>query len=451
MPDFIIATLDDIELRTQTIEDDLSNTNVRHELVGRNGAIIEPMGQNATVFKMRVFFMGEDSIAPFVNFPSFLDLIKENRIMELNHPVFGIVDVAIDKIGNIYNNRKDTAEVVLELVQHTAETRPVFVENVVGATEKSFVDSMVETYDKIVNDIEVALELDSGGVLEVLIDAGETIGEAFSDFTGATREFISVIDNAVSGMQSTLAGIVNPANSLVGSIDFLTDLPGTLLKSIAQTAERYEILYEDIIDSPESFVQSFQTGLLTLETTLGVTVGDLSGVQTDAEINKDAAKTMISNQIKIVGAMTSSKNVATAYDNDETKQSEITKRESEEPIDVLGNYNKPEPLEFPLSIDDIEASLAAQQSYAQEAVNVARNEVRELKTATRILKRHVDMIKLEREQIITITVDPPTPLHVLLLKQGLPRDMYPRIVDLNRDNMPNPSFVSGDTRFYATG
>jgi hypothetical protein len=55
--------------------------------------------------------------------------------------------------------------------------------------------------------------------------------------------------------------------------------------------------------------------------------------------------------------------------------------------------------------------------------------------------------KLQLDRVKTITVDQPTPLHLLCLQNGLPYAMAERIWDLNPD-LENPTFCKGKVKIY---
>jgi len=62
------------------------------------------------------------------------------------------------------------------------------------------------------------------------------------------------------------------------------------------------------------------------------------------------------------------------------------------------------------------------------------------------LQEHVGTIKLERDRIVSISLDNALPLHLVCLRQGLPYAYAERLLSINE--LPHPSFAQGEVSVY---
>jgi hypothetical protein len=79
------------------------------------------------------------------------------------------------------------------------------------------------------------------------------------------------------------------------------------------------------------------------------------------------------------------------------------------------------------------------------AVEVARD-MDDLKKMAAALLTQVNTVRLEREKMVTVTLDNPLPLHLVCLKYGLPYADAERLIKVNRIARPNA--VSGEVSIY---
>ena len=115
-------------------------------------------------------------------------------------------------------------------------------------------------------------------------------------------------------------------------------------------------------------------------------------------------------------------------------------------FDALGNYTNPDPLPDIMTVNDLENTLAAVRTFIQEAVDQSR-QLESLKAEALVLLNHVDTIKLQREKIVQIQVNNPTPLHLILLDNNIPYNEADHIMSIN--SIDNPNFTRGAVNIYA--
>ena len=95
------------------------------------------------------------------------------------------------------------------------------------------------------------------------------------------------------------------------------------------------------------------------------------------------------------------------------------------------------------------------RKFCQERIGVygsndptATREVPSLKAMCSAILAYVETVKLEMEAIVTIDVDPPMPLHMVCLREGLPYAMAERILSIN--SIGNSNAVSGKINIYVS-
>lgn len=443
------ATLNNLVLEYDAISDGFEKSIIEHQFPQKDGSKLEDMGQNARTITMRCFFWDGPGHETYQGHYDLLTLLEEQDILELNHPQYGLLKVKIRSVNVRHDDRERTSEIDLSLIEDLrGEVQPVYREDVAGKTEIALSDCFGEAAEELAQDIRDALGPEASAILDQTLDAGQGIIDQFTDLTGAARAYVSKVDSIVSSMEATLNEIANPANSLIATINFATDLPGRVVQAIAETAERYVILFESIQDSPDRFIQSFESSMLELKDSLGITESTIDE-ETGNQVQQaqTAAEVNIAKQIDITGSMTAAATVGQIYSDDEAERDTVRSQEKTASFDAEGNYTKAEPTPEILTINDIEKSLATIREYLQSAIDQARD-VPSLKTMARSLLLHANKIKLEREKIIGIEVENETPLHLVCLANGLPYNMADRILSLN-PNFQNPSEVYGTVSIYA--
>ena len=281
----------------------------------------------------------------------------------------------------------------------------------------------------------------------------------------------------VGTLEATLNTIANPANSLISIINYGTSLPGRVIGAVARCLERYALLYSTFSSAPARFIDSMinGVGLLlndsgTVKSPTAVTAANYSaqraagGTVSIPGMGQTASTNTASNcgvlaiasgpfqkTTIIAAASYVALQAAYLYKTDSTLRDAQKKIEGSQAFDALGNYTPPDPLDpslpdAPMTVGELESSLAAVRTCLQAAINLSRQST-SLKKQALQLQTHVSSVKLEREKMIQVQLDNPMPLHLVCLKYGLPYTAAKRLLTIN--NIRNPNCTSGQVNVYA--
>jgi prophage DNA circulation protein len=433
MADTWQAKIDGYALEIETIEDSIEKSVARYEFPFRNGALLEDMGQKGRVIKIKCLFYEET----YEDHIDFLKHLESRELFELAHPKYGIIKGCVQAVSVRHDDRVRAAEVDITFAESLLAPEPQNAPAVDHSGEKTFEQGQREAADALTERIKNGIGKGADAIISRTLDPDTSLLAQFSDISGAARDFVTELDSCVNTLEGDLNTIANPANSLVATITFATDLPGRVLGALAKTLERYSILYDSVKNSPVRFVQSFRDGVAELKATLPAS---------SKNAVKQAAIDAIQEHLQIAAAQRLGLDLAYIYKDDETarqKQKNLAKTKS---FDIRGNYIKSEPAEPILTIGEIEKSLADVRTEIRSAIETERS-MESLKEMAQQLLFHVNTIKLEREKIRTVGIDNSTPLHLICLRYGLPYAYAERIHAIN--SIKNPSFVSGEVSIYA--
>jgi prophage DNA circulation protein len=442
MADLHAAQLDGFALEIETIDDAVEKAIVRHEYPYQNGALLEDMGQKARVVKFRCYFW--DDGADHATYDTHTELLKHldsMDISELVHPKYGPMKGRVESMAVRHDDRDRFAEIditfVEGLIEDGGDTRH---EDVEAGAEEAYNDGIEKQKEEFARDVQDALGPESQSILDRVLDPARGIVEQFGGVTTKARNYLKEVESYVGTMDAAVNTIANPANSLVSTINYGTDLPGRVIGSVSRCVERYALLYDSLKTSPARFVNSMVFGLKGLSNASG-----------------KFAKTTT-----IAAASHTALQTAYLYKADETLRVAQKQREGQRAFDAEGNYTAPATVvgggnisggaaatapETAMTVGELESSLAAVRSGLQEAIDISRQNT-SLKQQALQLQTHVNSIKLEREKIIRVLLDNPLPLHLVCLRYGLPYNAAERLLTINA--IRNPNCASGEVSVYAS-
>lgn len=437
MPDLYPAELDGFALEIETTDDAFEKAIVRHEYPFMNGALLEDMGRKARIVKFRCYFW--DDGADHATYDTHIELVKHlasQEISELVHPKYGPLRGCVESMSVRHDDRDRTAEIdvtfVEGLIEDGGDTRHDDVE---AGAEEAYNDGIEDQKKEFADDVKDALGPEGQGILDRVLDPAKGIVEQFQDVSTKARNYLKTVESYVGTMEATLNTIANPANSLVSTINYGTNLPGRVIGSVSRVVERYALLYDSLKTAPARFVNSMTFGLKGLSNASG----KFSKTTTSAAASYTALQT------------------AYIYKADETLRVAQKKSEGLRAFDVVGNYTAPEVAtagaaattapETTMTVNELESSLAAVRGSLQEAIDLSRQNT-SLKQQALQLQTHVNSIKLEREKITRVLLDNPMPLHLVCLRYGLPYNAAERLLTIN--SIRNPNCASGEVSVYAS-
>lgn len=415
-----------IPLELENVDDSFGNALVQHEYPNSDGADLENQGRTPRRVRLKAIFWDEPNHIGYDNHFALIQVL-DAKVVELNHPVYGLLKGMVGQINVRHDDTERYAEVEFEFVeQGRSDTVAVQVVDVVASMENGFEAALDAELTRIEADARDAAEDDYETIVEVDLSdvpAGDSILDRFYGVSRAAWEYVKQADAALRAIEGTLIEVAAPANSLVATVSFSTNLPGRILSSVANCVERYATLGESLYDSPFRFCDSLKAGLLQLE----------------------AAVPAFSSQVRSIGAARCCLALGEIFDADDQTWRANAANVSQPAFDPKGN-RRPTPAPTPtLSTLEMENAAALLRTWVQEAVDLDRTRT-ELKVMARDLTSHISEVKLQRENLVSVRIDQPMPLHLVCLKQGLDYRDADRLLAVNRIRKPN--FVEGDILVY---
>lgn len=414
------ASLGGFALDVETIDDTIEKAIARYEYPFRDGADTDDLGEKARTIRLRCYWLGEQ----YAEHYRFLEYIKGRDLFELTHPKYGLLKGRIESIGIRHDDRIETAEVDLAFVQSLEDQEPGRVyANVKAAGEEAFVTSIDEQTNLLEMDFRTDLGAIAQEILAQQLDPELGILEQFSSVSLAARNVLKAVDAYAGKLDGLLAAIPNPANSLLATISYPPTLVGRVIRSLTRAVERQARSLDSLRSAPDRYLAS-------LRDALGVLAGESGSFAT---------------QTRIAGSRHLALEAGELYQTDEAGRQEQRRSEAVRSIDALGRYSPPPPVPQVMSVRELERSLVTVRAELQTAVDAARDQ-QSLKAMARQLLEHVNQVKLERDRMMTVTLDNPMPLHLLCLRQGVSYRQASRLLAVN--NIPQPNFTSGSVTVY---
>lgn len=413
--------LDDFELDIETLDERHEKALVRHEFPGRDGADLEALGMGARVLTLRAHFLD----AHIDDVEAFLWWIRQDEENELTHPIFGTVRGRVES-SSVRWTDADDAEVDITFVEQYHEEDSEYVPNVLVQGENGFAVGQVQLMAQYAEDLQSELGADGLTVLgQTLAEGQSVLSQVLGKVGWVARQAISRLDSTLNVLTATLDTVANPADSVVSTIEYGTNLPGRVLGTVARTVERYAIAAATVASAPSRFVDSMQSGLLALE----------------------ASAEPLSKYIAACGALHTGIVIARMFDEDETRRDAVRAAEATPAFDVLGNRVRTGTTPEIYSATELETALAAYMTLTQAAVDLNRSSGA-LKSMAGHLVDHVSRIKLERQRIRQVTIKGTQPLHLICHNLGLGYEAAERVLAIN-PQIKNPNFVEGVISVYA--
>lgn len=426
MGDRYDASIDGFSLDCETLRDRIGKSIAKYEYPYRDGAETEDMGEQAWQIRIRCYFLENR----YTRHIEFLEHLKSRDLFELTHPKYGIKKGRIEEISVRHDDRQETAEIDIGFVEDLGSQESAIATydlDVTAETEEAFTDGQDEMKDSFSNAAREELGTDAIEILEKELDDDLGIVEQFPGVRTSTRTWLKAVETYVTTLQAEASDVANPANSLIAMIDYGAALPGRVIGALAQTAERYAVLYETLKESPVRYLTNIKNSMADLADSVDV----------------------FSDMTLAAGAQRLALEAAAIYAEDEEERNRQRRRETgsdQGAFDVEGNYIPQEEIGAVLTVRELEQSLADVRTELQAAVDADRT-LSQMKVMARKLLEHVMVIKLERDRMVRIVMDNPMPLQAVCMMRGLSYEYAERILAINDIRQPN--FTAGEIDVYA--
>lgn len=434
------AKIDGFDVDLLDVTDEFRQALARHRFPYRDGATLEPLGLREREIRLRAVWMPDRYDEHF----SFLSGLRARTVVQLTHPVYGVLRGAVESVSVRHDELERTAEAELLFVEGDDPAVPFTfatsgvqaplpparhsrdpAADVVSAVEDEFVAALEEEVPAAAAaEARTALGVEAEAFVAAELDAEATVLEQLTGLSRQGRAYAREVDAAVAAWRAKLVEVTNPANTLTALLSFGVNVPGRVIGALALAVERHAIALESLRSAPARFLRSLWESRATLE----------------------AASERFAGAVRAVWGARLALEAAGLYGTDALEREALKRAEGQAAFDLLGRYLGREVPGAVLSVRELEQTLALVRGGLQVWVDADR-EAAAPKTLALLLADHVSRVKLEREKIATAVADAPLPLHALCLREGLPYTYAPRVLALNR--VRHPSFVAGEVSVYA--
>jgi len=414
--------LDELVLAIEFIDDGCEKAFSRYQYPETDGTDFRDMGMSGRKFNCKTWFKNE----LYADYQSFLNLIeRRDTVHNFIHPYFGLILGVITGYSAKHDRQKQTAVVDFvfeEQLQGDIEERltPLIQPQI----EELFINGQTALLASYKDKLLTVLGPNASALLTRVINTTSSLASQFIDMSRSVRSYAAQVDSAVAVFEGFLATAVQPADSLIASIEYGSTVPGRLIGGIAQAVDRYMTLVETAIESPIMILQSFYTGTLELRNAL----------------------TGFEPELDIIVAQCGALFISRLYKADDDNRYQALMIEKTPAWTRKGEYVGRAAMPSVFTVNDLERSLYIVRSYLQQAINIDRN-ITVLHQMSAALLRHVNTIKIEREKVISIEVDNDLPLHLLCHSRGLGYAAAERVLSIN-PQIENPTYTSGTVAVY---
>lgn len=410
------CTLGPWNLKLVSIGDEISHAIAETQYPYKNGADLEDMGVNAELLRFSCVLTNDDYKENYQSLRNWF-LSYFATPIELIHPDHGTLNGYPQNVSFNNDRRKRFAQFDFEF--KIAGIQPD-IQDFTDPTE------VCEEEAKAVNvEVQAALaeEMQRAGVPDVpgddwsLLDYWGAMGDA-------ARSFASGVSGALGRIQGVIETVKAPLDALNTTIDYVDSLSGSLTGSL----------------------QRFCDSL----TALGRKAGSSSGTSVLASIFTERLASFIDTPVyaslATIAASTLACETARQISEDEVKMGESIAAESVVSDDAVGKPIAADTIEpFIMTPETLENSLAAVREFINRVLPVSKSPGR-LKKMAATLTESILKLKMEYMTTRTVKVEYETPLHKILLDNGLNYKAAERVCALN--NVKNPTFMKGEVLVY---
>ena len=438
MPSPFKAQLDDWLINVLDISDAVKSNIIEHEFLDTDGALLESLGNGARVVKFKSFWFGSKSQDLTKHSPTydehrnFLEAIADSfKTHTLIHPKYGTLSGKVRNPSIFHDDRKDYCEIDIEFVEDGLRT------DVRVLSQIDMANFGAQQYAKILNGqlASTSAALSGAGIGDLAtraIDTAKSISSQVNSVTSKIRNFAKAADKFCTLVDSFATTVTQPALSALSAVNYIGSIPSKIVGTVQRAADRVEALVSAVETTPLQSAQAFNASWSSLVNSVA----------------DSAYKSVFVAQASCVGAAKLGSMMATAYAKDETNRAKLARAMTSPSFDPNGRrVGSAATIPDILSITEVERSLYESRSTIEAALLLDRLN-QPLKDMAGELVRHVDDIKLRKQQIQSVTI-PAMPLHVLCLQLGQPYQQVENLIKINT-KYPCPTFVQGDLDIYTT-
>lgn len=412
--------LADIIIQFETLEDTLEKAIARYDYPYADGADLEDMGERAHLIRFRCWFWDDGEEQSYDTHTLLMESMAEKDLLDFVHPKYGLL---AGKCESIVINHVAPRAVAIDIVFIEQMRQALSVsaaENVRSAVESAYAAAQAKQESLLMQALAAIPGVDPAAVTTAL-NTAQGLATQMQGYTSATRAAVAEVEKHLAAVEATVSLVTSPLNSLQATLTYGLALPGRVLGSLSGALEKTARTFDSLWNFPSQFISKLDDALGELEDRYD----DLADGATSPAGRQ--AGLVMRNQLLVAGAQRLALEAAALFAEDDR-----TARESDPDFQVM-------------HLQELEATLAVVRARLAAAVEVARD-MDDLKKMAAALLTQVNTVRLEREKMVTVTLDNPLPLHLVCLKYGLPYADAERLIKVNRIARPNA--VSGEVSIY---
>lgn len=407
------------DLKIDGISDKFSSSIVKNEFPFSNNNNLISTGQNAPEYNFNAYFQNKT----YANAIPFLNYTRLNQVVNLTHPLYGILTGRISNQSIVQDNYKDSCVIQFTFVE--------YIINDLADLNFSLASASNEAIAQNINAVQNTFSPSSlpKSVLQKAVSFSQTLSSQIANVTSTIRNIIAQIDAVIAVLESYVALISDVIDAVVNTITYIATLPGKIISVVSKVISKIASAVKAIAGIPSLFIS-------TIKSECDILKASVSGIVTDKPTLDS-----INNAIDICASNIICENINKFLDDDNTNYKQKENILKQKQFDIMGNL-----ISNQVEIDIIDnkelEKILFLQSKQFERDNFLNSE---MTTNNNFLlaniKKYIDSIKLERSKSFEVTIDSELPLYAIMRKYDIPEYLYSKILSIN--NIENPSFVIG--------
>ena len=431
------------------ISDQIDKAIVRHEYPYRNGADLQDLGAKTRTVRFTAIWEGVDYPTHY----DFLTHLESTALNTLTHPTYGEMTGSVESLSIRRRDEEMYVEIDITFVEDLASQEAIATpwSDIVPAIEAAYTTSCTEQQAAVVTSLTATLGPEGALLAGATIDPTLPLASQFSSLSAGARAYLRVLDSAIATFEGTLLDIANPATTLISTLTFAANIPGRVIGSLTATIERISLAQESLRAFPSRFMDALDFELNALGNAVAAAIdppGSSQGAITGGS-GRSAAIAALPQFVASASAARCGLDGADLYAADQQQRDASAGNDALPAFDTLGRFLNPPAPEPVMTAPELEAALALLRTRFQAVLDSDRSQ-QALRAMALALLDHVSTAKNGREQLVTITVDQPTPLLLILHHHNLPVAMAERVLTLN-PQIIDPNAVEGEVVIYVTG
>lgn len=392
----------------------------------QDGADVEDMGVDPVVHRFECMIINDQFDREY---QAFVDWTKARFVepVEMYHPDLGTL-YGYPGSFSIRRSGPRRADVSFDFTESGLRPATQAFLDVERAADAAVVDINASVQASVAESMQKAGVPDVEGSDWSLLDKWGEMG-------AAARAFAVSAQKATGTLLGTISQVQAPVDAISASIDYTSTLSGSITQALQKCSESFVALGRKL--SRQSSTRSNSKSIVA------TMVADVLAMRTDMSDSPDSVR----SGYDAIATAAVAREAARLVAQDEAALSASIAAERVEVEDVEGRQIAAPQDAYLLTPAELEDMLAMVRTLIQTVLSTATNP-ETLKRMAADLTESVRRVKLEYMTTRTVVLSADTPLHAVLLAQGLDYKAAERVAALN--GVKNPTFMNGEVLVYAS-